>query len=215
MQTRPKLLHYGLSWPISGAFANPNCALAGRDCSIQSVSAGRNAKIIHLPCELLSCMRYLSPSIICAQKLFFSILKNSFPCWIFHLLIAYHKMPVMTSLECLKRAFIWHELNSLSCHTYIILKCAEWQLYLQVQTGASTVKVLLCENYRVFLYKHINAFSHVWQKAGFGCFHFKGVNFKNTNVQFGSPKFFFVGGKFQFVLAPRTAIRLAVRLVCS
>lgn len=40
MQTRPKLLHYGLSWPISGAFANPNCALAGRDCSIQEVLLG-------------------------------------------------------------------------------------------------------------------------------------------------------------------------------
>lgn len=144
MQTRPKLLHYGLSWPISGAFANPNCALAGRDCSILTVCWERKrGKIVHLPFELLSFIRYLSPGIICAQKLsYFFIWKSSFPWWIFYLLTI--EMPAMTSSECLKRAFIWHELNSPSWHTYITFKCAEWQLYLQLQTGGSTEKVLLC-----------------------------------------------------------------------
>lgn len=41
-------------------------------------------------------------------------------------------------------------------------------------------------------------------------FYFKGVIFENANVQFGSPKFLFVVGKFQFVLALRPAVRLAV-----
>lgn len=78
MQTRPKLLHYGLSWPISGAFANPNCALAGRDCSIQTVCwEGWKAEIIHLPCELLSLIRYCVSYICnCRQRKAQNVLLN-------------------------------------------------------------------------------------------------------------------------------------------
>lgn len=83
-QTRSKPLHYGLSWPISGAFANPNCALAGRDCSIQTGGwEGWKDETAHLPCVLLSCLRYLSPGIKNAQDLsfFFLFSKTQFSAW--------------------------------------------------------------------------------------------------------------------------------------
>lgn len=163
MQTRPKLLHYGLSWPIRGAFANPNCALAGRDCSIQTVcweEKKKKAEIVHLPCELLSFIdMYLPVSCMCRKAELFSPISKAH----FHggysvcLPAKFQLWPVQLALSVL---FIWHTLSSLSCCTYVILRWAEWQLYLRVQTGGRTEKVLLCRIYGVYVEAH-KCFSYV------------------------------------------------------
>lgn len=158
MQTRPKLLHYGLSWPISGAFTNPNCALAGRDCSIQTVCWEKNEKenTVHLHWEQLSVVRYLYPMcIICAHKMscVFSLRKahihgDDSICFPYKC----QQWPVQSALSVLS---IWHKLNTLNCRTYVILKCAEWQLYFRLQTGTHR-KGLLCKIYCVCLQNNLN-----------------------------------------------------------
>lgn len=104
MQTRPKLLHYGLSWPISGAFTNPNCALAGRDCSIQTVCWEK---------KRLNSSPAMWTAII--YKIFISLYHmrwkdEQFPPPFrkahfhgFYLLTTY--VPAITSLECFKHVF--------------------------------------------------------------------------------------------------------------
>ena len=158
MQTRPKLLHYGLSWPISGAFANPNCALAGRDCSIQTVCRERKRER-----ERERERENASPAmwaaiiykifIICAEKPSYFYIQKKLT-FMLDILFAYHINARYDQFGVPQaRFYSTRGLNSLGCRARLTLRRAEWQLYLRPQTAACTEMLL---SWRV-------ARKHVWK----------------------------------------------------
>lgn len=105
-------------------------------------------KTVHLPCEQLLDIyllyhMYGDDELCHFKKLIFMLRIRSAYCvqWM-------QLWPVLSALSTLS---IWHKLNTLSCQTCIMLKGAEWQLYLRLQTGGNTEKGLLCNNLLWFL----------------------------------------------------------------
>ena len=91
--------------------------------------------------------------------------------------------------------YIWHKHNNHSCHTYIMLKCAEWQLYLLLQTSEGTKTRFFYVRNSVFTCSSTWMLPLMSDEKPFKAASVSRVSLLgNTNIQFSILKLLLVSG---------------------